>query len=260
MSALPDAVAILRCFSLENGAHSHGDLVRHTGLAKSTVSRLLGIMRDEGVLSYDEATRCYRPGLLLFQVGRLYRTGSGLLALIEAQMLGFAERVGHTAYVAVRDGAEQTVLRAVPGKNPLRVITPVGERSPVHATSNGRALLARMPDVAVRALFSGDALPAVSPGTPRSLGALTARLTSIRRTGVSEAANETLPGVSSLGIAIVDPETGENYGIAASFSSLATGPDEVERIRQALLAIGHEVGTSVGDAFWAGLPADRRTG
>lgn len=260
MSALPDAVAILKCFSAQENALSHGALVRKSGLPKSTVSRLLGILRDEALLSYDEATRLYRPGILLFQLGQLYRADNGLLTLIERRLERFAETIGHTAYIAVRDGAEQTVLRTVPGKNPLRVITAAGERSLVHATSNGRALLARLPATALRELFPDGSLPLVSQNTPRTLDELMPRLARIRHHGVSEASNETFAGVASLGIAIVDPETQESYGVAVSFSSLATPPEEIAHIRAALLAMGREIGASVGDEFWTGLPLEREVG
>jgi DNA-binding IclR family transcriptional regulator len=259
MSALPDAVAILRCFSAEENALSHGALVSKTRLPKSTVSRLLGLMKDEGLLSYEAETRSYRPGVLLFQLGQLYRARNGLLNLIERELTRFAETIGHTAYIAVRDGTEQIVLRTVPGKNPLRVINAVGERSPIHATSNGRALLARLSTAEIRKIFPG-ALPAVSPNVPRSLDELLPRLARIRHNGISEASNETLAGVASLGIAIVDPETQESYGIAVSFSSLATPPDEIAHIRRAVLEIGQKVGAGVGDAFWTGLPAEREVG
>ena len=260
MSALPDAVAILKIFSAQESALSHTALVRRTGLPKSSVSRLLRIMKEEGLLSYDEETRCYRPGILLFQIGQLYRKHSGLLPLIERRLEDFAATVGHTAYVAIRDGAEQTVLRTVAGKNPLRVITAVGERSPAHATSNGRALLARLPAARLREIFPTGDLPVVSQNTPRTLDELLPRLARIRHGGVSDAGNETLAGVSSLGIAIEDPETGECYGVAVSFSSLATPPEEVRQIREALFALGKDVGGSVGDEFWVGLPAERAAG
>jgi len=260
MSALPDAVAILKSFSAQEGAFSHTALVRKTGLPKSTVSRLLKVMKDEGLLSYDEETRTYRPGILLFQVGQLYRRHSGLLPLIERNLVQFAATIGHTVYIAMRDGAEQIVLRTVPGKNPLRVITAVGERSPAHATSNGRALLARLPLPVLRDIFPDGSLPVVSQNTPRTLDELLPRLARIRHGGISEAGNETLAGVSSLGIAIADPETRESYGIAVSFSSLATPPEEILHIRRALFALGKEVGSNVGDEFWTSLPAEQVAG
>jgi DNA-binding IclR family transcriptional regulator len=68
-----------------------------------------------------------------------------------------------------------------------------------------------------------DPLPFVSPNSPLDHDALLKRIQKIRATGRSSASNETLHGVSSQGIALRDPESGEIIGVAISYpESMAT--------------------------------------
>jgi len=130
MSALTNAIEILRCFSSARPDLSFADVMTLTGKPKSSTSRLLRQLWECGLLEQDLVTRRYRPGLLLFELGRLHRAENDFVAATEARLRAVCAATGHTGYIAVLDGAEQVVLRAVTGSNPLQVVTPPGVRAP----------------------------------------------------------------------------------------------------------------------------------
>ena len=70
MSALTNAIDILRCFSTSRPDLSFADVQVLTGKPKSSTSRLLRSLRDCGLLEQDPHSRRYRPGLLTFELGR----------------------------------------------------------------------------------------------------------------------------------------------------------------------------------------------
>src|SRR5204862_5033130 len=115
MSALDNAMEILRCFSPRQAQLSNADVIRLTGKPKSSTSRLLRQLKECGLLEQDALTRRYRPGLLLFELGRLHRTENDLVAAAEARLRAVCAATGHTGYIAVLDGAEQVVLRVFAG-------------------------------------------------------------------------------------------------------------------------------------------------
>jgi DNA-binding IclR family transcriptional regulator len=130
-------------------------------------------------------------------------------------------------------GYEQVVLRIVPGSNPLRVVNPPGQRTPALITSNGRAMLARLSDEDVRARVPTP-YPKLPRNSPQDFTQLMARLDEIRRSGVSEAADEAIEGVASQGFALASGETGELIGIAVSYSVQATTAAERANVRREL--------------------------
>jgi len=252
MSALDNAIEVLRCFSSHQPEISNADVIQLTGKPKSSTSRLLRQLRDSGLLEQDAMTRRYRPGLLLFELGRLHRTQNDFVVAAEQRLRPICARTGHTGYIAVLDGAEQVVLRVVPGSNPLQVVTPPGVRAPAFATSNGRAMLARLSDVEIRARLPKP-LPAISPSAPQNVAGLMARIAEIRRTGYSESSNETLPGVGSLGFALSRRDTNETIGVALSYPSQLTSAQERARLWQALRAMAVELGRLFDDPIWVAL-------
>ena len=149
-------------------------------------------------------------------------------------------------YVAVLDGYEQVVLRIVPGSNPLRVVNPPGQRTPALATSNGRAMLARLSDQEIRARVPAP-YPKLPRNSPQNFKQLMARLDDIRRSGNSEASDEAIEGVGSQGFALASGETGELIGIAVSYSVQATTAAERANVRRELSAMAAKLRRMTSD-------------
>ena len=246
MSALTNAIEILRCFSTARPNLSFADVMALTGKPKSSTSRLLRSLRECGLLEQDAHTRRYRPGLLTFELGRLHRAHDDLIDTAERELREVCTRTGHTGYIAVLDVHEQVVLRIVPGSNPLRVVSPAGQRTPALITSNGRAMLARLTDEDVRARVPTP-YPKVPRNSPQNFTQLMARLEEIRRTGISEAADEAIEGVGSQGFALASGETGELIGIAVSYSVQATTTAERANVRRELGALADGLRRLTGD-------------
>ncbi|MBV9561140.1 MAG: IclR family transcriptional regulator [Bradyrhizobium sp.] len=258
MSALTNAIELLRCFSTARPDLSFADVVAITGKPKSSTSRLLRSLRDCGLLEQDPHTRRYRPGLLTFELGRLHRAHDDLIGTAERELREVCARTGHTGYIAVLDGHEQVVLRIVPGSNPLRVVNPPGQRTSALATSNGRAMLARLSDQDIRARVPGT-FPRLPRNAPQNFKQLMERLSEIRRTGVSEASDEAIEGVGSQGFALASGETGELIGIAVSYSVQATTAAERANVRRELAAMAGKLRRMTGDPLGqTGMPL--RTG
>ena len=76
-----------------------------------------------------------------------------------------------------------------PGSKPLRVVTSPGDRLPAFCSSTGRALLARLDDEAVCALYPMPLQPP-SPNAPQSVEDLLAALAVVREKGWSRATDE----------------------------------------------------------------------
>ncbi len=185
MTIIVAAAEVLKCFSAERQELNLTDIVAMRGAPKSSTSRLLRAMRDAGFLENVGSSKRYRPSLLLFQLGQLYRSGSSLMARAEAVLSDLVEQVGHTGYISIREGGEVFGLRSFAGRHVLRVGTPVGRKLIAPATATGRSLLARLPDDTIRDMFAGG-WPIPSATAPQNMDELLARIHEVRRTGLSE--------------------------------------------------------------------------
>ena len=193
----------------------------------------------------------YRIGTLLFQIGRLHRQNSTLISLVDPALAEICQETGHTGYVSMLDGTELLELRMHPGRQALRVVTPLGSRAPAFATANGRVLLARLSDEEVTALHPGLLVPP-SPTAPETMPDLLARLAQIRRTGWCEAIDEAIPSVHS----VEDAENAETLAFCLSFSAPQVAEIELQRIITMLTEAARRVAERVDDALWRSVPSE----
>ncbi|MGE3145438.1 MAG: IclR family transcriptional regulator [Pseudorhodoplanes sp.] len=229
MSTIRNAAAVLRLLSPERLELSVTEVARLLNMPKSSVSRLLKAMMEEGLLAPIGNSPRYRAGNLLIEVASLHGRNSTLMEAAETALADICKTTRHSGYISVLDGIDILVLRVFRGAEPLRVVTPLGSRAPAYATSTGRALLARLTDDEIRRLYSspGD-FRVHAENAPQSIDELLTRLARVRRTGWCEAIDEAVPDVGSVSVAVNDPLT-ETLALCVSFPAhLVSKTDRLE--------------------------------
>lgn len=233
MSSLEDAISILGCFSLAEPSLSQAELARRTDCPKATASRVMKVLRENGILDFDPVTRLYTPGVRLFELGQICRSNHNFLDLVNTELQEVCAIGGHTAYVTVFDGYQLVVLRMVRGSSPLAITSTPGYRAWPHATSNGRAMLALLNEEEWK-LRVPDKLPFVTTQAPQNHAELLDRIRIIHETGRSHSTNDSYDGVSSEGMAFRDPGTGEVIGVAISYPTVMGTPELQDKITRLL--------------------------
>lgn len=249
MGTLSNACAILRLFTADRLEISVTHVANVLGMPKSSASRLLKSMLDEGLVSRLENSPRYKVGSLLFEIARLYRLNSSLIDVADAALKSICAETGHTGYISVLDGADVLVIRMHQGAHALRVFTPIGQRAPAFATANGRTLLARLSDERIRALYAENFEPA-SPNSPQSLDGLLASLDGVRQRGWAEASDEAIPGVGSTSVSVADPESGEALGMCISYPASHISAADQTRVLSLLTAAARRIASRFDDPFF----------
>ena len=250
MTTLSNSTAVLRMFAPDRLEVTVTDVCRQLGMPKSTASRLLKAMREEGLLSRSENSTRYKVGNLLFEIARLYRLNSPLIEVVDDALKALSRETGHTGYISILDGADVLVIRMHQGSHALQVFTPLGHRAAAFATANGRALLARLPDERVRALHAEGLVPP-SPSSPKDVESLLAVLARVRGQGWEEANDEAIAGVGSVASSVTDPETGETLGFCLSFPVSNVPKAERKRIAALVTTAARRIASRFGDPFFS---------
>lgn len=250
MASLESAGVILRLINSLQRQVTVTDLVEHLAMPKSSASRLLKQMVEEGFLERNAITRAYGPALMLLELSRLVRSTTQLFPLLQQALAGMCSKSGYTGYISVLDELDVLVLFVQSGSHPLRLMTYPGHRSPAWATSTGRALLALDSDDAVRQRFTAE-LPRISANAPANVQELISRLDQVRSQRYASALNEALPGVGSVSCAVSDPSTRERLAFCLSFPSADADANSTQALAQELMAEASGIGRLVCDPLWA---------
>lgn len=248
MSILRAAADVLKCFSTERPELTVTDVVALRGSPKSSTSRLLRAMRDAGLLETVGASKRYRPGALLYGVGKLSVSSTSLLGRADEVVARVVEEVGHSGYVSVLDGPEVIGVTYHPGRHVLRVATSIGRRLVAPASATGRSLLARFPDDEVRARFR-DGFPVPSPTAPQDMDDLLRRLADVRARGYAESNDESNRGVGALAVAVGDPRSGEAVSLCITYPAATITAAERDTVLAGLLGGARAITDLMGDTL-----------
>jgi DNA-binding IclR family transcriptional regulator len=255
MTTLSSAADVLRCLSADRPHLTVTIAAELLGVPKSTASRLLRAMQEAGFLETVGGSKKYRPGLLLYEAGRLYRDSSSLIQRAAAVVARISGATGHTGYVSKREGRDIVAVTDHPGTNALRVSSSIGRRLEAFASATGRTLLARMSDEDVRKLYS-DPLTPPSPTAPQSIDELLARLAIVRRQGFAESHDESNRGVGAIAVAVGDPERGEVVSLCIVYPASMIAPPERQSIIDALRAGAAEIAVITRDPMFIHEPGE----
>ncbi|ANZ40083.1 IclR family transcriptional regulator [Lentzea guizhouensis] len=213
--SLERAAAILDAFDAAHRELGLAELVRRSGLPRSTVHRTAARMIELGWL--DKPQDRYRISTGLFKLAGLVPVRMELreAALPFLQDLYAAART--TVQLGVLDGTQVLVVEKITGHRPMPMLSQVGGVIPAHCSGLGRAMLAWSDAARVEEVIAGG-MDRRTPRTITSPTALKRELASIPDRGWAYDREEGNVGVSCVAAPIFNA-TGE---VVAALS--VTGP------------------------------------
>lgn len=197
------AASLLRAFG--NGAHELGvsELGRKVNLHKSTVSRLLATLEQEGLVERVPGTEKYRLGYELLRLAGQVTHFGDVRAAAQPVLADLAERSRETVNLAVLDDDEVINVDQASGPHLVRIGNWVGRRTPLNCVANGKALLAFQPESAIEGILA-QPLPRFTERTITDPEALRVELARVRECGYAEALGEIEEGLNAVAAPVWD--------------------------------------------------------
>ena len=204
IEALARGLEVLSLFTAERPALPFNDIVEALGLTKSTAFRILATLEQLGYLDHDPATRRYRPGLKVFQLGFAALSGLELQQLARPLLERLALELNETASMAVLQGADIVYVDRIRNRAIVGVVLGVGSHLPAHCTSLGKVLLADLTEAELQERLSHANLARMTDHTIVDRAELLAELAEIRRYGYAISDQELAAGLSGVAAPIHD--------------------------------------------------------
>lgn len=202
-------------------------LAQDTGLAKSTVHRLLASLVSLGYAAQDENGR-YRLTLKMFELSSGIVNSMDIMDVAKVHLERLAQRTGEAVHLVIRDGQDIVYIYKTES-GPMRMSSRVGLRSPLYCTGVGKAILATLPADEVAQIWQHTTPQKLTAHTIVEYDALQAQLTEVRTNGYAIDDEENELGVRCVAVAI--PGVGGRADSAFSISGLAPYMT-TERIRR----------------------------
>ncbi|MET3807269.1 DNA-binding IclR family transcriptional regulator [Nakamurella sp. UYEF19] len=221
------------------------------GVHKSTASRLLGTLEAHGLAEQLPDRGRYQLGVGVLRLAGATRSRLDIVRESRPVTVPLAAEVGETVNVVILSGTETLYLDQVAGTSALQIHNWIGRRNPVHATANGRVLLAHASAAEAEAILGAAAttsgrLRALTSNTITDRAELASSLAAVRLEGYSVAVDELEIGLT----AVAAPVRGLDGSVIASLSvsgpSFRLEPDRVPAVIVAVKAAAAAVSERMG--------------
>ena len=229
---------------LQNGAPmTLSELSRRSGYPKSTTHALLSTMRRHNIITQREDGRYYL-GLRLFEYGCAVSAEWDISRVASPYLEKLAMTTGASAFISIIDGSTVVNIDQRTGSDALHVVSEVGHRLPLHATSQGKLLLSRFSDAEAQRRVG--TMAAFTPHTISTNEALLAALRRIREEGCAVEDGEYRIGLRSVSAPVYDRSGNLAYaiGVVGFFRRVAS--EEFAAVIEATQAAGSALSLALG--------------
>ncbi|TBO57408.1 IclR family transcriptional regulator [Streptomyces kasugaensis] len=178
-------------------------IAQETGIPKSTAQRALRTLQTAGWIrpAGGELTRWVVTTKAL-QVGRRATGELGLRDVAVPVMEKLRARTDETVHLAVPEGGKVVLVERLETSQPVRIVLPLGTDLPLHASANGKAVLAAGGPEPVEELLA-NGLPRHTDTTNTEPDRLRAELAAIRERGYATNSGEWRADVSAVAAPVV---------------------------------------------------------
>lgn len=237
---LDRVMQILCCFNAESPELRLSELIKRTGMNRTTLYRLIEAMRAHGMIGLNNDTGTYHLGLKLFEFGALAigRLEVGTVAKPVLEWL--VEKTGETAHVCILDGSDVVYVARVESRHALRIPSAIGRRAPAYCTAIGKAILAYQSDSDIEAYLARTRLRAYTKRTLVHSEELMAELRLVRARGYSVDDQEIHENIRCVGAPVRD------YSGRVVAAVSATGPT-VRLFKEKIPTLAGQVVKAAGD-------------
>jgi DNA-binding IclR family transcriptional regulator len=239
------ASAILRCFMESEPEQGVTLIGQRVGMHKSTVSRLLSALHTEGFVEQNPENGKWRLGLGLLDLAGAVLERMDLHKLTVIPLKVLSTQTQETINLTVRDGKECVNIETIPSSRSIQHTGRLGQRTPLHCTSTGKAFLAFLASDERDVLLSGT----MRPFTENSIvdkRVLEQALDQVRKQGYATAIEEYEEGLSAVAAPIFD-HTGQVVAtVSISGPCYRMGLDQIKRFIKPLKDTAHNISNQLG--------------
>ena len=220
------------------------EIAGELGVHKSTAFRLVATLEAHRLVEQTTDRGRYRLGMGILRLAGATTARLDLVQESRPVCRRLAADTGETVNVAVLAGGSALYLDQVAGSSALQPHNWVGQHIPLHATSNGKVLLAGLDDEALEAALGRLATYTAHTITRRA--ALREELERVRTTGYAVAVDELEVGLSAVAAPVRNAHGDVVGSMSVSGPSFRLTAERIVEVAALLVDAAAEVSSRLG--------------
>jgi IclR family pca regulon transcriptional regulator len=249
--SLERGLAILSVFRSGRPLLGVSEIGRELGLGRSTTHRYVATLATLGYLQQDGATKKYRLGPRVLDLGFSAINSMELREVAAPHLRRLSDETGYTVNMAILDGLDIVYVERCrstqTGQREIDLNLHVGARLPAYCTSLGKVLLAWLPPAEQAAALDRVELSRRGPNTITARSALVTELKRVRADGFAINNEELAYGLRSIAAAILDHRGSAVAALnLAVHSSMVSMDDLTARLSETVRRAAGDISAHLG--------------
>ena len=248
------ALRVLEIVATSYQPMSLSDVAEMVGTDKSTAYRMLSTLLEAGYLVRDDSTKRYRMSYKVVSLSRNLLAENEVFQLSREILERVTAKTRETVHLCVLDGSETVLVQKVKGTQLVAVDFQIGDRSPLHCTSIGKALLSYQDVRYIEAVIAAGLVPRAR-NTITDPNLFRAELHRVRAQGYAIDDHEFENTMRCIAVPIFERDGRVQMGISISGPDSRFTMDKLEELQAPLLQAAWELSERLGGIPWR---SDRR--
>jgi IclR family transcriptional regulator, KDG regulon repressor len=243
------ALNVLEAVAATSQPISVPEVAEYVGVDKATAYRMLMTLVEAGYVVRHDASKRYNLSYKVVSLSRNLLAENEVSHLIRQTLKSISDETHETLHYSVLDGDETVLVHRVKGSQLVTVDFQIGDRSKLHCTSIGKAILA-FQDIRFIEQILAKGLPKLARNTITDPNAFRQELQNIRSQGYAIDDREFAENMRCIAVPIFEGGCHVNGGISIS------GPDsrftlkKLEELKGPMLRASRELSRQLGGLPW----------
>jgi DNA-binding IclR family transcriptional regulator len=244
-STVLKALRVLEAVAASGEASALGQIALRAELDKSSTHRMLATLVQAGYVQRDPASRRYRLTYRVVSLSRDLLADDEVFQLTRSALTAISSETGEGIHLSILDGTETVLVQRVKGSQLVAVDFQVGDRSRLHCTSIGKALLAFQSEEFIERIIAGG-LERLASNTITHPEALRRELRTIRERGYATDDREMYDTMRCIAVPVFERDAPVRMGISISGPDSRFSYDYLDQLRGPLVRHAHDLSVKLG--------------
>ncbi|MDR1560549.1 MAG: IclR family transcriptional regulator [Clostridiales bacterium] len=246
VKSVEHAIQILELLALEDREMSLTEISEKLQWPKTTVYGLIATLRNYRFVHQSPGSGRYSLGIRLFEMGHNVARKWNIRTAALPLMKQFQLQYGETVQLGTEDQGEVLYVEKLESEQPLRIVSEIGGRLPMHCSGLGKVLLAYKTAADVKLILHQRGMARVTRRTITEPAKLEKELALIRERGYAFDDREIMDGLRCVAAPIYDRDGTVKYAVSVSGLADIFQDEYLERLRQSLLRMAVEISRAMG--------------
>lgn len=196
-------LALLEFFAERREPATLAEVVRHFGWPRSSAHNILSTLVDAGYLYEPRARGGFYPSSRWLQLAEAFSEGEPIPEALRNIIREAGRETGETIWISAPSGLFAVFLDVVESSAAVRYAAQLGNRSPIHVTATGQALLSQMPDRDRDVLLRKTTYGHWGPNAAKSVDEVREQIAAGRKKGYFASSSTYSPDLGGVAVPVV---------------------------------------------------------